>query len=245
MKKMKNTHLVYMLFTAVMLIGLTACNDMFNCLDGNGKLRSEYRVVAEFYGVENKTSFSVKITHDSIYSVRVDADENLLEKINTFVRGDNLIIESDNDRCINAQKDILVDIHMPDLNNIILTGSGNIDAYDFYGTNLEALNTGSGDIEIRNLTVDNVNFNVTGSGSISVYGKTAMANYYLSGSGEINANTLEAGQCIAKNSGSGDIFCNVLNVLNVTLSGSGDVIYSGSPSLTKTDTGSGEIRKRD
>jgi hypothetical protein len=242
---MKKIHLFYMLLIAIIAIGITACNNWFNCLNGNGKLRSEYRVVAEFYGVENKTPYSVKITHDTVYSVRVDADENLLEKVNTSVRGDNLVIEIDNDPCINPDKDILVDIHMPGLNNIELTGSGSIDSYDLQSSLLDVTNTGSGDIEIRNLTADDINFVVTGAGSISAYGKVAKANYLLSGAGQINANELEAGKCYVTNSGSGDIFCHVLTELTITLTGSGDVIYSGSPALTKTDTGSGEIRKRD
>jgi hypothetical protein len=242
---MKKNHLIYVLFLAVFVISLSSCDNLFNCLDGNGHLSSEYRVVAEFYGVENNTEYSVKITYDSVYSVRVDADENLLESINTAVRGDNLVIESDRDRCVNTNKDIIIDIHMPELDNIELTGSGNIDAYDFNCSRLEVTNTGSGDIDIRNLVANTVNFVVSGSGSITANGKAEKANYLLSGSGEIYANDIKVNECYVTSSGSGDIYCYVIDKLNVTLSGSGDVIYSGSPVITKTDSGSGDIFKRE
>jgi len=242
---MKTNHLIYTLLITALLLNLTACDNWLNCIDGNGKIHSEYRVVAKFYGVENSASFNVTITHDSLYSVRVEADENLMESINTSVRGDNLIIERDKDRCINKGSDILIDIHMPDLDNIELTGSGNIDAYDFTSSQFAITNSGSGDIDIRNLISNNVNFVVTGSGSITAQGKAEKANYLLSGSGEINAYDLPVNECYVTSSGSGDINCNVINQLVVTLSGSGDVIYSGSPVVTKTDHGSGDVYKRD
>jgi hypothetical protein len=65
---MKNTCFAYILLMTIIVISLSSCEN--GCLNGNDKLRSEYRVVAEFYGVENKTEYDVKITFDTIYSMR-------------------------------------------------------------------------------------------------------------------------------------------------------------------------------
>jgi hypothetical protein len=240
---MKKNILIYAVLSAVLVFSMTTCEKF--CTDGNGHMDTEYRVVSEFYGVKNSTEFDVNITYDSVYSVRVNADDNLMQEINTSVKGDNLIIETDNDNCIQSSSNILIDIHMPLLDNIELTGSGNMDIFDFKSTRLEVTNTGSGDIDIRNLIASTIDFSVSGSGSITVYGKAEKANYLLSGSGEIYANDIKVGDCDITSSGSGDIYCYVIDHLNVILSGSGDVIYSGSPELTTTDSGSGDIFKRE
>jgi hypothetical protein len=241
---MKYIHLLFAASIALILVSLTGCVKMFNCIDGSGNLRSEYRIVAEFDGVENETEYKVKITYDSIYSLRVDADDNLLESIITSVRGNKLIIESSRGQCINSKKDILIDIHIPSLKNIVLSGSGNIDVYDFKSPQFDATIAGSGNIEIRNLITDNIGLVISGSGSITVYGKAENGNYIIAGSGTINANEVEVKKCNVTCSGSGNIYCNVINQLNVTISGSGNVIYSGSPTITKTISGSGNVSKR-
>ncbi len=115
----------YSLFFVATLL-LTNCDPFFNCLDGNGILKQEDRIVSEFYGVENTTQIDVDITADDEYSIELTADENLLGLIQTSVRNGNLIISMSNDRCIKTDNYMLVDIHMPVLDYIELTGSGNV-----------------------------------------------------------------------------------------------------------------------
>lgn len=242
--KNKYTKLL-ILFAGVLL--LFSCDELFNCLDGNGVLKTEKRFVSEFYGVENHTDFDVEVIADSIYGVEVIADQNLLSYINTSVRDGNLIVDTDNDRCLNSGHNIVVEIRMPVIDLVELTGSGNIDVYDFDCNYVEIKNSGSGDIDITNMvstsTVDAV---LTGSGDIVlVWGKARKGNYLLSGSGNIEANDFTLDECYATNSGSGHIFCYVYDFLHATISGSGHIYYSGSPEeIIEVDSGSGELRSR-
>ncbi len=233
------------LFTGVLL--LFSCDELFNCLDGNGVLKTEKRFVSEFYGVENHTSFELEVIADSIFAVEVIADQNLLSHISTSVRDGNLIVDTDNDRCLNSSHNIIVEIRMPVLDLVELTGSGNIDVYDFDCHYIEIKNSGSGDIDITNMvSTSTVDVVLTGSGDVVlVWGKARKGNYLLSGSGNIEANDFKVDECYATNSGSGHIYCYVYDLLHATISGSGDIFYSGSPDeIIEVDNGSGDLRSR-
>jgi hypothetical protein len=233
------------LIATLMVFGLNACDRY--CIEGSGKIESEYRVVSDFSSVENNTSFDVKITYDTITSIRVDADENLIDLIKTSVRDGNLIIDSDNDQCVKSYRNVLINIHIPLLEKIELNGSGSVDIYSFNCSNFVVKNTGSGDIDIRELTTNDLTLVLSGSGDVYMDGTAQEANYSVSGSGDINGFDMKVENATVKNSGSGDISCYVNNNLDVKLSGSGDVVYAGPSTLVinKEDSGSGDIYKRD
>jgi hypothetical protein len=228
------------------IILLTSCDPLFNCLDGNGVLEVEDRFVTEFLGVVNQTSFNVEIVSDSVYSVRVTADANLLDEIKTSVRSGNLIVDTENDRCLSSDHKILVEVRMPFVDLVELSGSGNIDAYDFTTSNLEVRNSGSGDIDLVDIvSTSEVDITLTGSGNINMYGKAVTGSFVLSGSGDIFAQDYKMDRCKAINSGSGDIYCYASEYLDANVSGSGDIIYSGNPAeVVQEDDGSGSIRSR-
>ncbi|MGD2034224.1 MAG: head GIN domain-containing protein [Bacteroidales bacterium] len=234
------------LFMLVSAVLMNSCDPFFNCVDGNGILKQEERFVTSFSGVENTTEANVDVIADSVYSIKVTADENLLGIIETSVRSDNnLVISMDNGRCVRTDNYMLVEIHMPYLDYVELTGSGNVDVYDFECQDIEIINSGSGGIDVINLySTGAVDLSVYGSGSISIWGKAHTGDYLLTGSGDILADGLMVDDCYVSNSGSGNVYCHAYDYLEAVLNGSGDIIYSGNPVTEFTDNGSGVIRSR-
>ena len=231
---------------ALVIFPTSSCDDLFNCIDGNGVLKIEDRLVAEFYGVENRTSFNVEIYNDSQYMVRVTADENLLDEIQTTVRSGNLIVDVEGDRCLNSDKNITVELHMPSIDYVDLSGSGDIDVVDFVCSRLEIYNSGSGDIDLTDIvSLSDAEIHLSGSGDVNIWGKAESADYTLSGSGDLYAKDFKLDNCKAENSGSGDIYCYASEYLNAILTGSGDIFYSGNPPVVnQVNKGSGTISKR-
>lgn len=236
---------VYSLIIIGTIIELMNSCEIFDCIEGNGILKSEQRLVAEFVGVENSTSFDVEIMQDSTFSVEVIADENILPYIDTYVRSGNLRIETNYSYCIRSSY-ARIEIHMPAVDYVELSGSGDIDVYDVDGNHLDIKNSGSGDININNTyLISTLNIDLSGSGDVTAYGKAHMGNYHLAGSGDILADDMQVELCYVTSSGSGDVYCFAYDLLNVTIGGSGDVIYKGSPETVEfDDNGSGDLIER-
>lgn len=257
------------LFAMIILVSacvLNSCDDFFNCLDGNGIQATEKRYLDGFTGVENTTAFDVEIYHDAEFDVRVTADSNLIPYINTEIQNGKLIVDVDYNHCLNSYNPILVEVHMPLLDDLLLTGSGSVEASGFQPLEMKFRNTGSGNISAWNFECDDLNINNSGSGEIDITdifcsGKTDVAlsgsgdatftghadraNYLLSGSGSIVADDFPVNSCTVANSGSGDVYCNVHQSLNIVLSGSGNVYYSGTPAdVHELITGSGGVYAR-
>lgn len=227
----------------IFLLFLNSC-EIYDCMEGNGILKSEQRIVAEFMGVENSTSFDVEIMADSDYSVEVIADENLLPYIETYVSSGNLKIGTNYSHCISSGY-VRIEIHIPVIDYVKLDGSGDIDVYNVNGSHLDIVNSGSGDINVNDVFLTStLNIDLTGSGDITAYGKAHLGNYHLAGSGDILADDLLVDLCYVTSSGSGDIYCFAYDLLNVTINGSGDVIYKGSPEVEIVDNGSGDLIER-
>jgi hypothetical protein len=242
---MKTNSIYSLVFLAAASFLVNSCGSIWDCIDGNGNPESEQRLVTEFSGVENTTSFNVEVIYDSVYSVEVTADDNILQLINTSVRGDKLIIDTDNNMCINFGSSVDVEIHMPVLNSIELSGSGNMNIFDFDCESLEIENSGSGNIDMTGIyATTTVDIRVDGSGDVSISGKAHRGDYTVSGSGNIDAEDLLVDECYAYISGSGNIHCFAYLLLDATIDGSGDIIYGGSPDeVVQTINGSGRIRE--
>jgi hypothetical protein len=202
---------------SIALITILAYSCEFYCTEGNGVVKTENRLVAEFTGIENSTSFDVEITVDTV----------------------------NDDECIDENNAVRIDIRMPLLDYVELNGSGSIEGFGFNSPSFEIRNSGSGDVDLTNISVvQNVEIYLSGSGEIAIWGKAREGEYHLSGSGDISSRDMRVDNCYALNSGSGDIECFAYLLLDAELSGSGDILFYGSPDEVLTeDNGSGEIRQ--
>ena len=145
-----------------------------------------------------------------------------------------------------------------------VSGSGTLQLSFASNGNVEADVSGSGDLDVKGtcnnfdsdvagsgkvtlaITVQNMaDFGVSGSGRIIAEGKAKEVKTRVSGSGRIQAGSLVAEKCNVRISGSGDVEINVVEDLDVSISGSGNVAYSGDPKRVNSHaSGSGQVRKR-
>jgi len=232
-----------LLFVAV--IGLTtisSCSEFFwDCLDGNGRSSSVRRVVGDFSSVTSYGNFVVNVSKGDTKSVSVEADENLLPYIETNIRGNTLILETTDNRCIKSSNQIFIDIVTPEIYELKMAGSGVIYCDDVITDDLKYVLEGSGEIKSSGIIVDNIQAILSGSGEISIEGTALQTDFMISGSGNIRTLNLETDNCIATITGSGNIYTYVNDLLNVLISGSGNVVYKGDPEKTVTITGSGRV----
>ncbi len=203
--------------------------------------------VGDFSELTFGTSGVLYLSQGSETKVVVDADDDILEKIDFDQRGDRLVIRNKNDRGWNrgwGRYELKIYVTMRDIEAIKLSGSGPIYGENVLKTDdLEVKLSGSGNMELEVESGD-LEIGISGSGSIEMEGLGEDVYARISGSGKIKANDLEVKSLDARISGSGSIYMTVEDEIEASISGSGNVYYRGDPDrVMNSSSGSGKIRR--
>ena len=189
--------------------------------EGSGVPATQTRDVAAFESVELAGSNNVVVHVGGKQSVVVTADDNLLGRVTTRVESGRLVI-ANTPGSFSTTSPMRVEVTVPTLAALTLSGSGNVVVDGIHGPRLEVTLPGSGTF--------------TGSGT------TTQLDVTVGGSGTMQLTRLVAKDVRAIVSGSGSIFVTATEKLDASVSGSGAILYAGSPTeVTKSVTGSGAI----
>jgi len=203
---------------------LGACTFTFNYDEGSGRVRSESRTIeavsrVAFEGIGNL------IISQGEPLLEIEAEDNILPRIVTEVRDDQLRISFDTERwenIIRPTKPITYRLQVPDLNELSLAGLGNVTLEQVDGERLI----------IR----------LSGAGSIEAAGRLTEQDINVSGAGSYDAGDLLSERASINLSGAGDAVLWVTDVLDVSITGLGNVSYYGDPAVQQSITGLGNIK---
>jgi hypothetical protein len=205
----------------------------------------ETRSVGDFDEIIMRVGGKVLITQGTKNEVVLEGREDLLEDIETEVRGGRLNIKHRNSRWKNSRNDRLtVYITVKKLRGAYISGSGDIISQNtLKSDDFTASISGSGDIEL-DIEANDTEARISGSGNIELSGKADKVKLVISGSGKFLAEKLVAGDYDVNLSGSGRGSINVNGELDVRISGSGRIYYLGDPThVNRRVSGSGRIRR--
>ncbi len=191
---------------------------------GSGKLVSETRAVAPFTGIQLVGSGNVVITHDTVQTLTVETDDNILGLLSTSVENGLLIVSLKD----GSYSNITVNIHasMKTVNLLECVGSGQF--------------TTSGSVN-----TDVITCRITGAGSMTLNGTARSETIEIDGAGEIHNFGLVSSTCSAAISGAGNIEVAVTDELTASIAGSGVITYTGNPpTVHQTISGTGVIKAR-
>jgi hypothetical protein len=181
-----------------------------------------------FDGVVNTTAADVVVRVGDEYRVRAQGDPDILEQFEFEVRGGELRIRRPWRPWwfleFRGERDVFVEISMPVLQSVTLTGSGDLRV--------------EGEIH-----ADDLSLRTTGSGSIDAHGQASSLEITMTGSGD----TMFTGECHEADvrlSGSADLIIELeAEVIEARITGSGDIDMEGSAGRIELDlTGPGEFR---
>jgi len=212
-------------------------------VNGNGNVVTEEREVnQDFDQVRGSRGLDVYLTEGNENKIVVEADENLLDLIETEISNGKLTITSSKN--IGRAKSKKVHVTYVKLNKIEASSGADIIGNSVIKSETLVLDSSSGaDIEVEVFTKEL--YAETSSGAdIEVSGKATSLNARASSGSDLDAKKLEVINCKAKASSGADITVNVQGNLDAKASSGGDVKYYGNPvSVTKKDGSSGSIRK--
>jgi hypothetical protein len=212
-------------------------------INGEGPVVTETLSLRDFSGLTSGIDADVYYTQDSFYSVEIQAQQNILNIIETPVVNGELNLQFQKYKNVWQHSPITVYIRAPYLNIIGINGSGNIRVAQPVSCNKLSLKVnGSGTVQLNSFTGSELSSTISGSGSIAVLnGTVSSQSLHTSGSGNINVGGLRSTTANVQISGSGNSTLNVTNYLDVNISGSGSTFYYGSPTVHTTISGSGKV----
>jgi hypothetical protein len=212
---------------------------------GNGNLKTETRSSGSFKSVSSHGSFNVYVSSGD-QSVKIEAEENLLPYIETYVDGSVLHVQEKDNVWLRPGREIKIFVSLPDFDGIRSYGSGDIISQSKIPntSKLELVVNGSANIKM-DVDAPEIDAETNGSGDIDLKGSTRSWEGTIHGSGNIKAMDLKSKNATIKIYGSGDADVFADSKLDVHVAGSGDVRYKGDAQISSSIAGSGKIRKVD
>ncbi|MDX5320096.1 MAG: DUF2807 domain-containing protein [Bacteroidota bacterium] len=233
-----------MLLVALLSLALFSACDRYENIRGRGAIRSEVRFENGFDAVSLRTSAEVEIHQDTAFFIEVFDYENIVYYTRTYVEHHTLVIDVERHVNLRNSKARVV-IHMPDLEEVKISGSGEINISDSFHNFRKAEISGSGKISAMSVySNEMMHVRIGGSGSIRMSGEASNLEAEISGSGRLNLFGLDAKRAYVKISGSGSSEVSASDYLEAEISGSGSVIYDGNPIVHSRISGSGTVRHR-
>ena len=189
---------------------------------GSGRMATEVRELRDFSSVDVSSVFHVEITAQSKFHVEVEADDNLLQYIETEIRNGELHISLD--KGVKSKNPLRVRIGAPDIDRIEASGASKV-----FLSNLK--NSG--------LVID-----TSGASKIELSGETGDLTVDVSGASHINAAELKSVNATVDASGASRVNVNVSGELKSEASGASSINYSGTPTnVIKNTSGASSVRQ--
>ncbi len=234
---------IKILLVVILATTLSSCYfDLHTGVTGNGNVINEERSVSNFDKVKGSTGLDVYLTEGTENKVVIEADENLMDLIETNISNGKLTIRASKN--IGRAKSKKVHVTFVNLNSIEASSGADVISNSIIRAEKLTLDCSSGaDLEVE--VVSKELYVETSSGAdIEVSGKASTLYANASSGSDIDARKLKAISCNAKASSGADITVNVKENLDAKASSGGDIRYYGDPvSVTKKDSSSGSIIK--
>lgn len=229
------------LFSLLVLTSLHSCRKII----GHGPVVSETRVTRDFSKIDFGVPADMVFIKSNETEIEIEAQQNILDVIETYVSGDELNIKVRDGRNIHSHEQIRITVKAPSVNGFAVSGSGALQIIgEIDSDNAKLRVSGSGKILADKINAGSLEGRISGSGSIDVLdGAAGHLDLSISGSGNIQLLPVLSKTATTQTSGSGNMRVNVSDDLDVHISGSGDVFYQGNPKVKVSISGSGRLVK--
>ena len=210
-------------------------------VQGEGPRVEKELQLDDFNGIRLSMSANVYLTPGRTQSVRVSAQQNIIDLLETDVNGG--IWKIDTEENIRNHSQIKIYITVPVMNYVKISGSGDVyteGTFDNAGDDVTVAVSGSDDLQFHT-NARKIEVGISGSGDVELYGSADDMEIGVSGSGDVDAMDLTTRNCEVGISGSGTAKVHATQNLEVRVSGSGDVYYRGKPNVQSRISGSGDL----
>lgn len=211
---------------------------------GSGNVIEQGREVSGFDEIELDGIGEITLIQGEQEGLVVEAEDNLMEFIETTVRGDTLSIVVGRNRSINPTRSIRFTITVNDLEKIELNGASSVEADRLEIESLELSMDGTGSITIDELEAEELDSVINGLGSVKVNGEVEELKVDINGSGSFDGEALDVEDASIQINGLGSVELGESEKLDIEINGSGSVSYVGNPDISQDINGLGSVNQR-
>lgn len=237
-KLMKTTTLKNILFPVIIAIVLAVAFSL------NAFATEQNRVVKNFTKVEISGGFDVTLTQGNAEKLIVEAEDEILPKIITEVKGSTLVISLEKNTSIQNKTNLKINLTFVNLDMIDLSGAVKItgtNAMKF--SNLEIEGSGATEINL-NLSATRLDCDMSGASKITLTGNSPEFDIDLSGASNLDAEEFKTKSCKIESSGASKARIFATDSFEVSGSGASSIYYAGNPASVKSDlSGASKLRK--
>lgn len=234
-------------FTLLSLMLLSTSCDFHYTLTGivgNGNVTLDKRVFNEkFEKIKVSSGLDLEVVYSTEQIVNVEADENLLDVIETEYKNGTLYISANKN--IRRAKSKKVYVGFVDLNAIhASSGSSVKGSSDIVSDNLDLKVSSGAQMNVFVLAKE-LTARASSGANLTVKGQTLNFSTKASSGSAIDAKELQAVYCTSRASSGANITLNIEKSLDAKASSGGDIRYQGNPEVVNQNTSSsGRVRKR-
>ena len=235
------------LFSLIILVFASGCREIAGRrVKGSGHVITEDRTASGFNNVDISGAIDVYVKQDSATSVKVEADDNILEYIQVHVEGLTLEIYTENNIRLRPSNKIKVYISNSQYKELQISGASSLHTENEI-TSTDAIDVSlSGASEGRlELNAPKVSVNLTGASNASIKGKTKDFEGSASGASKIRGFDLLSENANVDASGASHIEIYASVKIDGEASGASSVNYKGNAQSNVGKSGASSVNKKD
>ena len=235
------------LLSLVILVFASGCREIAGRrVRGSGNIVSENRTESGFNSIDVSGDIDVYIKQDSASSVKVEADDNILEYIEVHTDGSTLEIYTEGNIRLKPSHKIKVYVSNPEYKDLQVSGASSIRSENEITSpgalHVDISGASEGRLEVN---APKVSVNLTGASNANIKGKTKDFDGGASGASEIRCFDLltENAEVDASGASSIEVYASVK--IAGQASGASSVNYKGNAQVNVEKSGASSVNKKD
>lgn len=230
-----------LIFGAVLL---TSCDH--ERIRASGEVTSREFSFSAYSGLKVSNAFTVYVTFsDTEESIRIDANENIQDRILVQKDGNDLSIKLQKFTTIKGNPTLNAYITTKSLSNIDLSGASELTLENGWVSQDAIIELSGASDFSGELSVDHLKLDMGGASTANIFGNVNALNAELSGSSEIRDYDLAVNRLNIELSGASEARVSVNEFIDIKASGASALYYKGDAVITnKKLSGASEIKNR-
>jgi hypothetical protein len=213
-------------------------------------MATETREVSGFEQVVLDEYGELLLTQGAQPSLTIEADEDVLSRIETEVKEGTLTIGIGGtwwDKLgmalngVLSGRKIVYQLTVVELTGVTVRGAGRVKCAELHTDSLAIRVAGAGEVTIGSLSTKQLGVEVPGAGRVQLAGQAGEQRVALTGAGTYRAPKLDSQKAQVRLTGVGSATISVAQELEATIQGVGSVEYYGTPSVKERITGVGRL----